>query len=97
MAAVLLERSDRCSTCGSAAWEWLEDPEAWTAVEEVCMGCAMRDRLRESRDMERKGGQTARVPGASIRLVRSVVATARASMKAERPKSARERARESVR
>lgn len=37
--AHLLEEASRCSSCGTAAWEWEDDRFAYSATAVVCQGC----------------------------------------------------------
>lgn len=33
------EQRLKCSDCGTAPWEWEDDPEAWHADHDTCEGC----------------------------------------------------------
>jgi hypothetical protein len=57
--AYMLERSDRCGMCGTAAHEWEEDRFAYEPIVSVCHGCELKDLARED----------AQGPGTSIVLV----------------------------
>jgi len=85
--AVRLEEAERCSSCGSADWEWAEDPDAYRAMTVVCMGCVVKDRERLNSD------DGARIPGSSIRLVPRERAQAMSQTKGTRPQSRRERSK----
>jgi hypothetical protein len=37
------EQSLKCPTCGTADWEWDENPDAWHADTWTCEGCRRRD------------------------------------------------------
>lgn len=83
--AVALEEAQRCGLCGTANWQWEDDPEAFVAASVVCPGCARRDVATE------EAGSAARQHGATVQLLprehaEDVIQTAR------RPASARERA-----
>lgn len=56
------EQSLRCPRCGTAHWQWKEDPDAYVAENERCKGC---ERIELLQDMNRdhKGSQ------AGIRVV----------------------------
>lgn len=59
----LAEDRLRCTSCGTAEWEWEADPDAYQAEARVCMGC-------HRSGLERKAmQQTAEhMPGLYIRL-----------------------------
>ena len=40
--AYSLESAERCSLCGTAQWEWDEDPFAYEPSEKFCKGCYLR-------------------------------------------------------
>lgn len=61
VAAVALERGEKCTRCGTREWEWHEDPNAYEPIYWTCMGCQKRELLEKSDE------KTA--PGTSIRLV----------------------------
>lgn len=63
-----LESAARCSSCGTAAWEWEADPYAYMPVTTTCQGCARKDLMRD--DSERPGA------GVSIVLVPQAVGEA---------------------
>lgn len=58
--AHLLEEAERCSMCGTAAFEWDADQFAYVAAVHVCKGCALREQSRE---------MAADTAGASVVLV----------------------------
>lgn len=87
--ACLLEKAEQCAMCGSADWEWEEDPDAYRALHMTCLGCAAKDRARSSEDTDTS------TPGSSIRLVPTSKAIRMASVRTKRPKSRRERKAES--
>jgi hypothetical protein len=83
---VQLEKAELCGLCGTADWQWDEDPEAFVAAAVVCRGCARREAKSEAE------GQGVKQHGSSVQLVpreHAVKVTAQAS----RPLSPRERAR----
>lgn len=47
LVAFLLEDSARCSMCGTAPWEWEEDPYAYEAMMITCMGCYHKEVTEE--------------------------------------------------
>ena len=55
-----MENAAKCSTCGTAEWEWEEDPFAYHPVFHVCKGCQKRE-LLSSDDAERPKGTTVRL------------------------------------
>lgn len=55
MAAVALERSERCQSCGTAPWEWEEDRNAYTPVVHQCFGCMLREIMMDDKDAKPKG------------------------------------------
>lgn len=38
-----MEKADLCQLCGTAKWEWEENPYAYDADEVFCKGCYIRD------------------------------------------------------
>lgn len=55
-----LEEADRCQLCGTASWEWDENPHAYQPQEVWCKGCYLKDITTETKD---------NLPGTSIRMV----------------------------
>lgn len=47
MAMWQVEQYDRCPDCGTFAWEYEEDPQAWTAGIHWCLGCKSIEEVRE--------------------------------------------------
>lgn len=43
LAAYLMESAARCVSCGTAAWEWEEDPYAYEAMPMQCHGCYIKE------------------------------------------------------
>lgn len=68
--AALLEKAQVCHRCGTARWEWDEDPYAYEPVLEDCIGCL---KLRRAEEGSR---QELDQPGKSMRLVPKAVAAA---------------------
>lgn len=61
------DQSERCSHCGTAEWEWVEDPNAYATEVRVCRGCNLRG--HEERSLQRN--KTAEhMPGIYVRLVK---------------------------
>ena len=58
--------------CGTAEWEWKENPYAYEPQEVWCKGCYLKDTSTETKD---------NLPGTSIRLVPEAIA----EMTRERP------------
>lgn len=56
-----MEEGSRCSVCGTAEWEWKEDPFAYHPVIHTCIGCQKRALLSED--------DTPKPKGSTIRLV----------------------------
>jgi hypothetical protein len=77
-----LEEGSRCSMCGTAQWEWDEDPGAYEAVPMTCPGCKERDQVREQQDGQK--------PGVSIRLLPRALAQRVRETPRRRPRSPRE-------
>lgn len=61
LVASLILKGQRCTMCGTSRWEWFNDPGAYVAMWEECMGCRHKDSLREA-EGQLKG------PGASVVL-----------------------------
>ena len=58
--AFMLESGERCQLCGTAAWEWEDDPFAYEAMVHRCHGCYVRDAARDEGELG---------PGTTISLV----------------------------
>lgn len=58
--AWLMEEAERCQMCGTAAWEWEEDPRGFAPSVHVCRGCALREQSKE---------MASNVPGGTVVLV----------------------------
>jgi len=56
-----MERAQRCTMCGTASYEWQEDPFSYTPVFHTCVGCQKKELLSED--------DTPRVKGTTVRLV----------------------------
>jgi hypothetical protein len=54
----------RCSNCGTAEWEWDEDPEAYEAQMWVCKGCNRIGTQQKNSDKQAEA-----FPGLKIHLV----------------------------
>lgn len=68
-----MEKSMRCNMCGTADWEWEEDPYAYEAVQSLCYGCQKKDLVRTDPEFEDR-------PGISIVLLPKKVAQALAAL-----------------
>ena len=67
------EESLRCRNCGTAAWEWEEDPHAYHATESVCKGCSMVEAAQKSTQGKVAGTNFTKAelfPGLQVRLVK---------------------------
>ena len=58
--AFIMESSLRCSMCGTAPWEWEDNPYAYAAVEEFCKGCYQKSIFSDT--------ETKSLPGTNVRL-----------------------------
>ena len=58
--ATLLEERSKCSSCGTAEWEWEEDSSAYTPARHMCRGCQLLDAAQE---------ETETAPGAKMVLM----------------------------
>jgi hypothetical protein len=59
--AFLAEANARCDMCGTAEWEWKENPHAYEPVDEFCRGCYMKSVFQD----QESGG----LPGTNVKLV----------------------------
>lgn len=50
-----MEKASKCGTCGTAEWEWVEDPYAYSPVRYTCAGCRKREILLDDDDDAPKG------------------------------------------
>lgn len=87
VAAVVLEQAAICPMCGTAQWQWDEDPNAFVPMIHIDHGCMIKDRFADS--MRNAPKQ----PGSSVRLVPRDMAERMSTRRVRRPKSAREIAR----
>lgn len=64
--ALLLERSERCSMCGTSPWEW--DPaqgghkHAYDPEHQICLGCQRKELLRDDTEKAPAGSSVVLVP-----------------------------------
>ena len=59
--AHLLESAARCQMCGTSAWEWEADRDAYEAGQDLCMGCYVRDTAAEDAP-QTKGSRVVLIP-----------------------------------
>lgn len=45
--AFAMEENTRCQMCGTATWEWDEDPHAYEPIAHLCKGCYLKDTAQE--------------------------------------------------
>ena len=64
------DQAQRCPSCGTADWEWEEDPLAYRTDVWVCRGCNMRGHEERA---QRKTAE--HMPGLVVRLVPREVVT----------------------
>lgn len=86
--AYLLEYSETCSMCGTAPWEWEENPHAYMCEEKFCRGCYIKKVSTEGDEDKRLPGTTVTlVPATADRLAEQYLRekTRRARMKREDP------------
>jgi hypothetical protein len=57
--AFLMEQSENCALCGTAPWEWEENPYAYEPEEVWCKGCYVKHAASE------EGGK---LPGTTVTL-----------------------------
>lgn len=55
-----MEKGLACSNCGTADWEWVDDPYAYHPIFHTCMGCQKKDLLNDD-DTPRSKGTTVRL------------------------------------
>lgn len=70
MIAFMLERSERCSLCGTSGWEWEEDWFGYEPVVTTCHGCELKDMGRE--DAQGPGSSIVLVPKAEAARLRAM-------------------------
>lgn len=58
--AYIMESSQECSMCGTAAWEWEADRHAYIPQVSTCWGCYFKDAANDGEDL---------LPGSTIVLV----------------------------
>lgn len=66
VSAAIMEKSSRCSGCGTSEWEWGEDPYAYHPIFHTCPGCQKKEILGDD--------DTPRAKGTTVRLVPKAVA-----------------------
>lgn len=73
--AVALEKSARCSMCGSSQQEWDDDPYAYEAVRVTCPGCMRRETMNDdSTENVAKGSSVRLLPKAAAERMRAETA-----------------------
>ena len=50
-----MERSRTVPSCGTAPWEWDEDPNAYSPVVHQCRGCMLREIMMDDTEAKPKG------------------------------------------
>lgn len=60
--AQMIEKGEYCSLCGTAEWEWEENPHAYTPEEHFCKGCYIKESASED---------AGKMKGTSVELVLS--------------------------
>lgn len=45
--AFAMEENSRCQMCGTADWEWDENPYAYEPIARRCQGCYLKDTAQE--------------------------------------------------
>jgi hypothetical protein len=53
--ASLIATGERCTMCGTAGWEWEDDPVAYEPATHLCLGCRRKEEAAE--DVGRVMGQ----------------------------------------
>lgn len=67
--AFALEKGERCISCGTAPWEWQEDPDAYEAVRQQCRGCMKREAVLEDQKDPPKGSSVTMVTKAHAKAI----------------------------
>ena len=75
--AFVMESSEHCSMCGTAAWEWEENPHAYDAEEKQCKGCYLKGVYSDSSDTRIKGATVVLVKNTPMRRAKLQVAIAK--------------------
>lgn len=60
--AFALEQANRCTMCGTAAWEWAENRFAYTPLDEFCQGCYTKSVFSDQESSKS-------LPGTNVKLV----------------------------
>lgn len=47
LVAHLVSSGERCTMCGTAQWEWDQDPGAYEAGTHLCLGCRTKEEAAE--------------------------------------------------
>jgi hypothetical protein len=64
VSAVALDRSERCTMCGTAEWEWQADFYAFEPMHTTCRGCQLKEALSKATEIDK----TQLPMGTTIRL-----------------------------
>jgi hypothetical protein len=67
--ALLIEDAARCQLCGTADWEWDEDPYVYEAMPKTCRGCATKEFSQELAG-DSPGTRITLVPKATAQAIR---------------------------
>jgi len=78
--AYLTESSAQCQLCGTAPWEWEEDPFAYEAMVVMCHGCAIKEMSKDDAEDQ---------PGTRVSLVPKAIAQAAREAPKRTPKRRR--------
>lgn len=63
LTAWLLEDAQRCTMCGTAPWEWEENPYAYEPVQTTCRGCQLKENAADDVAASARGSRIELVPG----------------------------------
>lgn len=63
--AFFIEESQRCQMCGTASWEWEDNPYAYEPIAQLCKGCYLKDTAQED-SKNLPGTQIVLEPSAAI-------------------------------
>lgn len=78
-----MEKSARCTLCGTADWEWEQDRYAYEPVTKLCRGCEIKESVSQQTD-SRPGVSVELAPAAGVEAARRQRAAARWSRLAAR-------------
>jgi hypothetical protein len=89
--AYLVEQAERCDMCGTAPWEWEENPFAYEPVDSFCKGCYQKSVYSDSESTSLPGTNVQLIPVTEARKMERLIAEEKRKARRKTKEDARER------